>query len=246
MKGAGILFPLCSLCLVATLAAGSASARRKKTIRSESASTAVAQDSNKLVYADFETMKENRVVSNRGGQVHLFGYQESPTVLSRVKGQEGTNPPAPEVVRLKKDDPNHAITFEYELPALNQYAGAGVEIQAQAYQDGKPVPLDVSSYKNLMLQLYVTGVTSMRVEFFSRGQGINITNGSPQMSFKVKPGLNTYQIPLKSLSQPPWTDLRVAPNDLLKKLTAIQIAASCGPCTTTKGVVVVDNLVFQN
>ena len=241
-----ILFSICWLCLVATFVGEAASAMREQAIPVESYFAAVAQDADQLVYADFETLKENRVVSNRGGLVQLFGYQERPTVLSRFKGQEGSNPPAPEVVRLKKDDPNHAIAFEYELPAPNQYAGAGVEIHAQADKDGKPVALDVSRYKNLMMQLYATGVESIRVEFVSQGQGISISNGSPQMSFKLKPGFNTYQVPLKSLSQPPWADVRVSPKDLLKKLTSISVVASCEQCTPIKGTVVIDNLVFQN
>jgi hypothetical protein len=208
-------------------------------------SRASAQDKDKLVYADFEAKKENRVVSNGGGLVQLFGYQERPTMVSRFKGQEGTSPAAPEIVRLKPDDPNHAIAFEYELQAPNQYAGVTVEIQAQADKEGKPAALDLSGYSILTLQLYVTGVQSIRVEFISRGQGINISNGSPQMTFKVKPGFNTYQIPLKSLTQPPWADVRVTPKELLKKLTAVSVAAYCDQCTPTRGTMVVDNLVFQ-
>ena len=241
-----ILFSACWLCSIATLVGEAASAIGEQAIPVASYSAAIAQASDQLVYADFETLKENRVVSNRGGLVQLFGYQERPTVLSRFKGQEGSNPPAPEVVRLKQDDPNHAIAFDYELPAPNQYAGAGVEIHAQADKDGKPVALDVSGYKNLMMQLYATGVQSIRVEFISRGQGITISNGGPQMSFKLKPGFNTYQVPLKSLSQPPWADVRVSPKDFLKKLTAISVVAYCDQCTAVKGTVVIDNLVFQN
>ena len=98
----------------------------------------------------------------------------------------------------------------------------------------------------LSLQLYVTGVESIRVEFTTRGQGINITSGGPQMSFKIKPGLNTYQIPLKNLAQPSWATVRVSPKDVLKKLTAVSVVAYCDQCTPTKGTVVIDNLVFQN
>ena len=67
---------------------------------------------------------------------------------------------------------------------------------------GKPVADDMSAYKYLMLQAYATGVTSLRIEFISRGQGISVSNGYPQMTFKVSPGFNTYKIPFKSLGQP--------------------------------------------
>src|SRR5215216_4431022 len=137
MKLARILFFICSLSSVVPLAGGA------------------AQEGDKLVYADFETLKENRPVSNRGGFIQLFSYQERPTVTSRYKGQEGSNPPAPELVRLSKDNPNRAITFDYELQSPNQWAGVGVEIHAQEDKDGKPVALDASGYKDLMLQLYV-------------------------------------------------------------------------------------------
>ena len=234
MKVTRVLFPACCFWAIAMVASGTANGL-----------VALAQDKDKLVYADFETKKENRVVSNGGGLIQLFGYQERPTIVSRFKGQEGVSPAAPEVVRLKPDDPNHAIAFEYELQAPNQYAGVTVEIQAQADKDGKPAALDLSDYSTLTLQLYATGVQLIRVEFLSRGQGINISRGGPQMSFKIKPGFNTYQIPIKSLGQPSWAEVRVTPKELLKKLTAIGITAYCDQCTPVKGTVVIDNLVFQ-
>ena len=66
-------------------------------------------------------------------------------------------------------------------------------------KDGKPVADDVSGYKQLALQLYATGVDSLRVEFVSHGQGINITAGFPQLPIRLKSGLNTYVIPLKGV-----------------------------------------------
>ncbi|HWC77368.1 MAG TPA: hypothetical protein VG778_07895, partial [Blastocatellia bacterium] len=83
-------------------------------------------DPDKLVYADFENLKERRPYSNRGGHISLFSYQEQPTNPVKFKGIEGTD--APEAVRLKQDDPNRAITFEYEMIGPNAWAGVGVEI----------------------------------------------------------------------------------------------------------------------
>lgn len=246
MKLSGNFFPICCLCLVVIVAGGTSLRSGKDAIRLDSSFTAVAQNADKLVYADFETVKGNRVVSNGGGIIQLFGYQERPTLPSRFKGLEGSNPPAPEVVHLKKDDPNKAIAFDYQLQGSNQYAGVGVEIHAQADQGGATVALDVSNYKFLMLQLYVTGVQSIRVEFTTRGQGIDTPDAPPQFSFAVKPGFNTYQIPLKSLSQPAWANAKVSPKDVLKHLTSINVVASCVDCTPITGTVVLDNLVFQN
>ena len=210
------------------------------------AAFASAQDSNKLVYADFETMKDNRPVSNRGGFVQLTSYQERPTMPSVVKGMAGANPPAPELVRLKKDDPNHAAAFDFELKSPNDYAGVAIEIHGQPDQDGHPQADDVSNYKYLTLQAYATGVPELRLELISHGYGIELSSGYPQTNFKVRPGFNTYRIPLKSLGQPSWAQPQVSTKDVLRKLTAVSIAAYCEKCAPTKGTIVIDNLVFQN
>ncbi len=203
------------------------------------------KDGDKLVWADFETAKDNRPVSSRGGQVQLISYQERPTMPSRFKGLEGANPPAPDFARPSKDSPNKAIVFDYELQGTNQYAGVGVQIDGQPWKDGKPVADDVSGYKYLTLQLYVTGVDSVTVEFISRGQGIE-TNGFPRLTFKVSPGFNTYRVPLNSIKQPSWADPKISNKEALKKLTTINVVASCEQCVPTRGTVVIDNLIFQN
>jgi hypothetical protein len=218
------------------------------------ASLAMAQDApangqankesgDSLVYADFENVKDKRPFSTRGGWVQLTSYQE--TTPSHFKGLENSSPPAPEVVRLKPDDPNHAITFDYELYSPNQYAGVGVEVHGLPDKDGKPVADDLSAYKYLSMQIYATGVPNLRVEIVSRGQGISLTSGFPQMSFRVKPGFNTYKIPLSSLNQPSWASTKVGPKDVLKKLTLVSLTAYCEQCTPVHGTVVVDNIVFQ-
>jgi hypothetical protein len=197
----------------------------------------------RLVYANFENVQDKRPFSNRGGFIQLISYQES--TPSRYKGLENASPPAPEAVRLKQDDPNRAIAFDYELYSPNQYAGVGVEVHGQPDKDGKTVADDVSGYKFLTMQIYVTGVSTLRVELISRGQGVNMTSGFPQMSFKTKPGFNTYKFPLNSLSQPPWAQTKVSTKDVLKKLTAVALTAYCEQCTPVHGTIVVDDIIFQ-
>jgi hypothetical protein len=196
-----------------------------------------------FVYADFESMQDNRPVSGRGGHVQLISYQES--TPSKVKGLANASPPAPELVRLKQDDPNKAAAFDYEMYPPNQYAGVGIQIQGQADKDGKPVADDLSAYKYLTMQIYATGVPRLRVEILSRGQGIGMTSGFPQSSFKLKPGFNTYKIPLNTLAQPSWADNKVGTKDVLKKLTGISLVAFCENCTPIQGTVVVDNIMFE-
>jgi hypothetical protein len=195
------------------------------------------QDGDKLVFADFEAVQDNRPVSSRGGYIQLISYSESPTLKSKFKG--------PELVKLKKDDPNRALAFDYELLAPNQYAGVGVEIHGQADKDGKPVPDDVTGYKSITLQIYATGVTALKLEFTSRGAGVRNLNAYPQTTFRVGQGFNTYKIALNTLAQPAWTDERINPKEVLKALTSISLTAYCEQCKPTTGTVVVDNIVFQ-
>lgn len=196
----------------------------------------------RVVYADFEGAQENRPVSSRGGFVQLISYQESTPV--KMKGAANLTPPGPELVRLKQDDPNRAAAFDYELYP-NQYAGVGIQIGGLPDKDGKPVGEDLSAYKTLSMDIYATGVPRLRVEIMSRGQGVNMDRGFPSSAFKVKPGLNTYKIPLNSLAQPSWADTKVGTKDVLRKLTGITLTAFCENCAPTKGTVVLDNVVFE-
>lgn len=216
-----------------------------------SADVAAPQASGQLVYADFEKMQDNRPVSARDGYVQLHGGQQNPGTPAKFKGIAGVN--APELVRLKADDPNKAAMFSYELPAANQYANVTLEIQGLPSKDGKQVGEDVSAYKFLTLQVYAkgtpgpTGVTRIRVEFLSRDQGIKLQYGFPQASVQLNPaGFNTYKVVLKSVAQPSWVEDKVDTKDVLKKLTAVSISAYCDQCSPINGTVIIDNVIFTN
>ena len=200
-----------------------------------------AQD-DKFVYADFEKVENGRAVSNNGGMVQMYTAQESTPV--KFKGLANASPGAPELIVLRDAPQNHLATFEYNLLGPNQWANVTLEVAGRPMKDGKYVADDVSGYKQLSLQLYATGVDSLRVEFVSHGQGINITAGFPQVPLRIKTGLNTYVIPLKGLQQPSWAE-KVDTKEVLRKLTAISISTYCNECTPQQGMVLVDNLVFQ-
>jgi len=205
-------------------------------------STLSQEGGDKFVYADFEKMENGRPVSNNGGFVQIYTGQESVPV--KFKGLANASPGAPELIVLKDAPQNHLASFEYTLVGPNQWANVTLEVQGRPAKDGKPVADDVSGYKQMALQLYATGVDSLRVEFISHGHGVNLTAGFPQLPIRLKSGLNTYVIPLKGLSQPSWAE-RVDPKEVLKKLTAISVSAYCNQCTPQHGMVLVDNLVFQ-
>ena len=214
---------------------------------------ALRADDNKLVYADFDEVKDNRPVSARGGLVELVGYQQSDPNKSTFKGLDGADPPAPELVRIKQDDPNRLAKFDYSLSAPNTEAGVSLEIHGLPDKDGKPVAEDVSAYKDLSMQVFAKGIPRMRVELVSHGQDIefraippHFQEGYPQLTFKVREGLSTYKVALKAFSQPGWVDNRVDPKEILSKLTAVRLTAFCEPCTVGyQGTIAVDNIVFE-
>ena len=204
-------------------------------------------DSKTLVYADFEKMENNRPVSSRGGLIQLYGYEESRVHKSTFKGLEGANPGAPELVHIKKDDPNRAMKFDYALHAPNQWAGVTVEVHGLPDANGQAVAEDLSAFKTLSLQVYATGIEILRLEAISGERGRDMTMQYPQMTFRVRSGLNTYKVPLQGFTQPAWvTDRRVDPKDIFRKLTSINLTAFCDQCQTNmQGMVIVDNLVFE-
>jgi hypothetical protein len=206
----------------------------------------LTSDANKLIYADFEKTENNRPVSSRGGLIQMYAYEESANLKSTFKGLEGADPPAPELVHLKKDDPNHAMKFDYSLRAPNQWSGVTVEIHGQPDADDKFVVDDVSGFKTLSLQVYATGIEILRLEAISKGKGKDMGTVFPQMTFKVRPGFNTYQVPLKGFTQPAWANVRVDPKDVFRMLTSINLTAFCDQCEANKqGMVIVDNIVFE-
>jgi hypothetical protein len=233
------------LTALALLLSAAARPGRARAASTQDAAAPKQEDPNRYVYADFEEAKENRPVSSHGGLVQLVSYQENSSNPARYKGLADANPAAPELVRLKKDDPNHAAAFDYELTSPNQYAGVGVEIHGRPDKDGKTVADDMSAYKDVTLQIYATGVQSLRLEIMSRGQGSGAPQAFPQATFKVTQGFNTYKIPLKSLLQPEWAQPRLSSKDVLKKLTAVGVTAYCNACVPAHGTVIVDNVVFE-
>lgn len=204
-------------------------------------------DSKTLVYADFERIENGRPVSARGGLIQLYGYEESRIHKSAFKGLEGADPPAPELVHIKKGDANRAMKFDYSLRAPNQWTGVTVEVHGLPDADGKLVAEDVSGFKTLSLQVYATGIQILRLEAISGEQGRDMGMQYPQMTFKVRPGLNTYKVPLTAFTQPAWvTERRVDPRDIFRKLTSINLTAFCDQCEINKeGMIIVDNMVFE-
>jgi hypothetical protein len=207
---------------------------------SQPASASPAVKPGSLVYADFENASEDgKPVSSRGGAVNVWSYQEQPTRPAVFKG--------PNRVRTSKMDENHAAQFEYAFVIPNEWAGVTMEIQGQPGPAGNLPQDDVSGFKHMNLQAYVTGTSYMRVEVMSNGQQINLHSGYPMTTFKLKDGFNTYKVPLKAFAQPSWVqDSRIDPKVVLKALTSITLSVYCEQvCRPDKGMVIVDNIAFE-
>jgi hypothetical protein len=232
----GALFLASSLAGVTTQAAGGGSG------------TAPVQGGDQLLYADFEAMQDGRPVSSRGGRIQLYTYEETATRPTTVKGLAGLTPPAPELVRVNPNDPNKAMTYNFEFAAPNQWAGAGVEVYGLPEKDGKAQGDDVSRFKKMAVRVYAVGTVKMNVEFLSRTGGRDTISGFHQMAFRIQPGFNTYEIELKKLKQPPWAPAKIDLQDVLHNLTSVQFAATCEAlaCKPGQGTVVIDDIVFKN
>jgi hypothetical protein len=200
-----------------------------------------------LVYADFEKVEGGRPVSSRGGYIGMYSYEENLVRKATYKGAEGLDPPGPAIVRIKPDDPNHAMKFDYSLLAPNQWTGVAVEIHGLPDADGKARADDVSGYRFLSLQVYATGISILRIETRANETGKETRSVFPIYQMAIKPGLNTYRVPLTGFTQPAWLkDTRVDPKDILKKLTSLALIAFCDECDQSKqGMVIVDNIVFE-
>jgi hypothetical protein len=197
----------------------------------------------RLVYADFEQLKDGRPVSARGGLVLLSGYQENPAITVSFTNSDKPWPQSPLVVPAA---PTHSqlIAYGFRIPAPNQWAGVTLEIRGLPDQGGKQVAEDLSAYRYLSVDIQAQGTTTMRAELISKDNGIGIPDGQNHtFSFNLNAGMHTYRLELKKFSQPNWDNvIRVDVKEVLKKLTAVHFTTYTVP---SNGQIVVDNVAFE-
>lgn len=202
-----------------------------------------APSTNKLVYADFQNLRDGRPVSARGGQTRLNHYAQNMGAAPKMRGLENADPPAPAPARVTDQD--FAAAFEYEMRMPNEWAGVNMEIFGNPEKDGKLVADDVSAYKFITMRIFAKGAQSIRIELITRGQGYNLEAGYPFATFRLSPGFNNYKFKLDSFNQPEWAQQLSFKDDVLKKLTSVTIGVSCEKCRLESGTVVVDNVAFE-
>jgi hypothetical protein len=198
----------------------------------------------KLLYADFQNLENGRLVSSRGGRTQLNRWAQNMGAAPKMRGLENAEPPAPAPARVTDQDT--AAAFEYEMRMPNEWAGVNMEVFGQPERNGKTMADDISGYKFMTLRLFGKGPKEVRVELVSRGQGISLESGYPQMTFRVSPGFNTYKFKLDDFRQPEWATPLDIKSDILKKLTSVTIGVFCDKCRMESGTLVVDNLAFEN
>jgi len=203
----------------------------------------------KLVYADFQKLENGRLVSSRGGRTQLNRWAQNMGAAPKMRGLENAEPPSPAPARVTDQDT--AAAFEYEMRMPNEWAGVSLEVFGQPEKDGKPVADDISGYKFITMRIFGKretadkGPQSVRVELISRGVGVSLESGYPQMTFRLSPGFNTYKFKLDSFRQPEWATPLDFKRDVLMKLTSVTIGVFCDKCRMESGTVVVDNLAFE-
>ena len=211
-------------------------------VLAQNADSSKASDE-KLVYVDFQKLENGRLVSSRGGRTQLNRWAQNMGAAPKTRGLENAEPPGPAPARVTDQDT--AAAFEYEMRMPNEWAGVSLEVFGQAEKDGKPVADDVSGYKYITMRLFGKGPQSVRVELISRGVGINLESGYPQMTFRISPGFNTYKFKLDSFRQPEWATPLDFKRDILMKLTSVTVGVFCEKCRMESGTLVVDNLAFE-
>ena len=203
----------------------------------------------KLVYADFQKIENGRLVSARGGRTQLNRWAQNMAAAPKIRGLENAEPPAPAAARVTDQDT--AAAFEYEMRLPNEWAGVNLEVFGQPEKDGKPVADDISGFKFISLRIFGKretadkGPQSVRVELISRGHGVNMEAGYPQMTFRLTPGFNTYKFKLDGFRQPEWATQLDFKRDVLQKLTSVTVGVFCDKCRIESGTLVVDNLAFE-
>lgn len=202
----------------------------------------IAQDSSqRLIYADFEKLsKDNRPISNREGQI-MF-ETNAPTGKPKITPQMfGVQAPL-----------TQRLGFQFEITAPNAWAEASIKIvgmkdKGRLDDSAKTLLVkaeDVTGYKFLTLDLGAAGTNQLRVRVISEGNGVDAGGAHPEVTIPVTSSLTTCKIPLADFKQPTgdWVTKKVTSEQVLKKLTGIQLSVTQVP---SKGIVVVDNVAFE-
>ena len=201
------------------------------------------EPSQRLVYADFEQLdKDKRPASARGGKV-----------LPDVAAQNNDNKPKLALRLFGAQGPlSQRLGFEFDLAKPNDWAEASIKIiglkDRGRLDDWEKTLIvkseDLSQYSKLTLDIGAVGVSQVRIRLVSEGNGVDAGGAFPDSFLQVTNELKNYQLPLSGFKQPTgdWVKKKVTAEQIIKKLTAVQISIVQVPA---KGMVIVDNITFE-
>ena len=204
----------------------------------------IAQDgAAHLNYADFEQLsKDKTLISTREGKVSFNVASQNPSNRPKIVPKM-LGPQSPLTQR---------IGFEFEITQPNDYASAFVKIigmKDKGHLDDWAKTLivkadDLSAYKYLTLDIGAAGVTQVRVDLISEGNGIDAGGANQEKVLNIDGQLKSYRLPLSEFKQPTgdWVKKKYTVEQVIKKLTAVQINVTQVP---SKGFVVIDNIAFE-
>ena len=147
---------------------------------------------------------------------------------------------------MKPDDPNRLGKFDFELLTPNQWSGVMLEIKGQPDKDGQPAGRRRQRLQALLgAGLYTTGIATVRVESLSRGLGRdNTAQPADDLHAQARPqhlSRRAEEVRAAVLGDRHRSIRRTS----LKNLTAVTISAYCDDCRPSKGMLIVDNVVFE-
>ena len=204
----------------------------------------LAQDSGvRLLYADFEQLdKDKHLQSARAGKVVFDSAAQNPSKKPVI---------TPKL--LNAQGPlSQRVGFEFDIAEPNSWAEASMKIvglKDKGYLDDAAHTLivkaeDLSQYTNLSLEIGAAGITQVRVRLLSEGNGVEAGGAYPEQFLTITNELKPYRLPLNAFKQPvgDWVKKKVTTEQVLKKLTGIQISVTQVPA---RGMVVIDNVAFE-
>ncbi len=136
------------------------------------------------------------------------------------------------------------MAFNYKLQGPQKYTGAALMIDGLPEKDGKPQPEDLSGYKELSFEMEAAGPRRVRVQLLSQKTNLTIVPGfEPSFTLEVKPGFQTYHVPMKKVETPAGTPPNSAgAKAILKQVTGLQFVTDE---QGSSGHIIIDNVVFQ-
>ena len=173
-------------------------------------------------------------------------------IIFDASSQDPKNRPKVTPRLLGAQEPlSQRIGFEFEITKPNEWANAymkviGLKDKGRLDDWAKTLIVkaeDLSTYQFLSIEIGAAGITQVKIELQSEGNGIDVQWAHPVKNLEVNTQLKPYKIPLSEFKQPDGNiPKRIATPDLLKKLTSVQIGVSQVPA---KGFIVVDNIAFE-